>query len=125
MIEHLSLPVSDFERAKAFYLTTLRPLGYMLNMDYSPEAAGFMEGGHTSFWIVKKDNVADMHVAFQAKSKEEVDDFHVAALSAGGTDHGAPGYRTEYSPGYYAAFVLDADRHNIEAVWFDPKRAEP
>lgn len=45
-----------------------------------------------------------------------VDAFHTAALAAGGIDHGTPGYRDHYHPGYYAAFVLDPDGHNIEAV---------
>ena len=57
-----------------------------------------------------------MHVAFGAESVEQVDAFHAAALAAGGTDNGGPGLRPEYSEGYYGAFVLDPDGHNIEAV---------
>ena len=58
-----------------------------------------------------------MHIAFAADSKEQVDAFHAAALAAGGTDNGAPGPRPEYSEGYYGAFVLDPDGHNVEAVF--------
>jgi catechol 2,3-dioxygenase-like lactoylglutathione lyase family enzyme len=118
MIEHISLPVSNFARAKAFYLEALEPLGYRLNMDFEG-AAGFMEGGHTSFWIVEKPKIIDIHVAFLAKNKDAVHAFYDAAMKAGATDHGAPGPRREYSPDYYAAFVLDRDGHNIEAVYYD------
>jgi predicted lactoylglutathione lyase len=60
-----------------------------------------------------------MHLAFEAKSKEEVEAFHKAALAAGARDNGRPGYRKDYWPGYYAAFVYDPDGHNVEAVWYD------
>jgi catechol 2,3-dioxygenase-like lactoylglutathione lyase family enzyme len=120
MIAHITLAVSDYKKAKEFYKKVLAPLGYKLNMDH-PEwkASGFMEGGHTSFWISEKDKVVSSHVAFEAKNKEAVDAFHKEALAAGAKDNGAPGYRKEYWPGYYAAFVYDADGNNIEAVWYD------
>ncbi len=57
-----------------------------------------------------------VHVCFAAENREQVDAFYAAALAAGGRDNGAPGPRPEYSPGYYGAFVLDPDGHNIEAV---------
>ena len=60
-----------------------------------------------------------MHLAFQAADRVAVDRFHAAALAAGGRDHGKPGERAEYHPGYYGAFVLDPDGHNIEAVFHD------
>lgn len=118
MIAHVSLPVSDYQKAKEFYIKALAPMGYQQNMEYG-EAAGFMEGGQTSFWIVKKERVEPGHIAFEGKSKEEIDAFYDTALKAGAKDNGKPGYRKEYWPGYYAAFVYDADGHNIEAVWFD------
>lgn len=118
MIEHVSIPVRDYEKAKAFYLAALKPLGYKLNMEFPPDAAGFMEGGHTSFWIARKDKDNDSaHLAFLAKSEREVQDFYKAALGAGGKDNGAPGLR-DYSPGYYAAFVFDPDGNNVEAVFY-------
>jgi predicted lactoylglutathione lyase len=121
MIEHTSLPVSDYKKARKFYSAALAPVGYKLNMEYGT-AAGFMEGGHTSFWIVGKKKVIPTHIAFRAKNKKAVHEFHAAALKAGGKDNGAPGPRPDYSPDYYAAFVLDADGNNVEAVWFDPKK---
>jgi predicted lactoylglutathione lyase len=120
MIEHVSIPVSDYQKSKKFYIQTLAPLGYANNMEFG-EAAGFMEGGHTSFWIAKKDTVVPSHVAFLAKSKEEVQKFHAAGIEAGGKDNGAPGFRTDYGDDYYAAFVLDPDGSNIEACYFGEK----
>jgi catechol 2,3-dioxygenase-like lactoylglutathione lyase family enzyme len=122
MIAHTMLAVADSERAKAFYVKALAPLGYQKNMDFG-ESAGFNDGKNTDFWIASKDNVTPSHLAFEAKSREEVEAFHEAALAAGGKDNGGPGYRPEYWPGYYAAFVYDLDGHNVEAVWYDYDKA--
>lgn len=121
MIEHTGVKVSDYGKAKEFYAKALAPLGYKNNMEFPGEAAGFMEGGHTSFWIGVDEKPQGMHIAFAAKAKDEVDAFYEAAIAAGGEDNGKPGYR-DYSPGYYAAFVHDPDGNNIEAVWFDPSK---
>ena len=59
---------------------------------------------------------AHLHLAFVAENREQVDAFHRAALEAGGKDNGAPGPRPQYHASYYAAFVIDPDGHNIEAV---------
>lgn len=83
--------------------------------------AGFNDGENTDFWISKEERFSPTHLAFQADSRRKVEDFHKAALAAGARDNGGPGYR-DYSPGYYAAFVLDPDGNNIEAVWYDPAR---
>ena len=61
-----------------------------------------------------------IHVAFVARTREAVDAFHRAALAAGGKDNGAPGLRPHYHANYYAAFVLDPDGNNIEAVCHRP-----
>ncbi len=118
MIAHTGLMVKNYKKAKAFYQKALAPLGYKQNMEYG-EAAGFMEGGQTSFWIVAKKRLLPGHVAFEAKNKKAVDAFYRAAMKSGAKDNGKPGYRPDYWPGYYAAFVLDADGSNVEAVWFD------
>ena len=121
MIDHTSVAVSDYEKSKEFYSKALAPLGYMPGADYAEyKAAGFAQGGRTDFWIGGKDAMTATHVAFAAESKEQVDEFYKAAIAAGGTDNGAPGYRKDYSPGYYAAFVHDLDSNNVEAVWHDP-----
>ncbi len=122
MIAHTSLSISDYSKAKAFYSKVLATLGYRNNMEYG-EAAGFNDGKNTDFWISKKPSVVPTHLAFEANSRQEVEAFHKTAVAAGGKDNGGPGYR-DYSPGYYAAFVLDPDGNNIEAVWYDPGRAQ-
>ncbi|PIR84130.1 glyoxalase [Candidatus Kaiserbacteria bacterium CG10_big_fil_rev_8_21_14_0_10_51_14] len=69
--------------------------------------------------MTEKKRPSKSHVAFEAKNKKQVDAWYKAALKAGAKDNGGPGYRTEYWPGYYAAFVYDPDGHNIEVVWWD------
>ena len=119
-IEHTGIQVSNSEKAKFFYATALAPLGYKLTMDMG-SAAGFKEGGHTSFWIMEVKKPAPMHLAFRAKDRKAVQAFYKAAIKAGAQDNGKPGLRKNYSPDYYAAFVLDADGNNIEAVTFKSK----
>ena len=118
MIAHVTLPIRSYVKAKKFYKAVLKPLGYKLTMDYPKwKAAGFKQGGHTSFWIAEK-KFAPTHVAFIGKSKRAVNDFYNIAMKAGAKDHGKPGFRPDYGPTYYAAFVLDKDGNNIEACFF-------
>lgn len=119
MIAHTGIITRDYPNAKKFYEAALKPLGYKLGMDYAEyQAAGFKQGGNTDFWVMGKKKVAPMHIAFLAKSKRAVDDFYVAAIKAGAKDNGAPGFRLDYGPNYYAAFIHDADGNNIEACYF-------
>ena len=122
MIAHTTLAISKYRKSKAFYSAVLKPLGYKNNMEFG-QSAGFNDGKNTDFWIAKQKTVVPMHLAFQVRSRKQVEAFHEAALAAGATDNGAPGYR-DYSPGYYAAFVLDPDGNNIEAVWYDPRKTK-
>ncbi|HEX3913305.1 MAG TPA: VOC family protein [Steroidobacteraceae bacterium] len=119
MIAHTTLPVRDFAKSKAFYTDVLAQLGYRQNMGEG-ESAGFNDGKNTDFWISTEKEVIPTHLAFRARGRKQVEAFHRTALSAGAKDNGAPGYR-DFSPGYYAAFVIDPDGNNIEAVWYDPK----
>ena len=123
MIAHTTLLVSDYKKAKQFYTNVLKSLGYSNNMEFG-EAAGFNDGKNTDFWIARKKPVVQTHLAFEAKNKEEVEAFYKEALAGGAKDNGAPGYRTDYWPGYYAAFVYDGDGHNIEVVWYDYSKVE-
>jgi predicted lactoylglutathione lyase len=120
MIAHTTLPISDYPKSKRFYSVVLATLGYRNNMEYG-ESAGFNDGENTDFWISKQSPVVPTHLAFQASSRQQVEAFHKTALAAGGQDNGGPGYR-DYSPGYYAAFVLDPDGNNVEAVWYDDSK---
>ncbi len=126
MINHITLFVSNFEKSKIFFMRALKPLGYrLLNEDPKQLIAGFgIENteGKRDFWIAggTKQKIHSFScLAFTASGKHMVDDFYKAALKAGGKDNGAPGYRKKYHPGYYAAYVLDPDGHNIEAVFDD------
>ena len=122
MIDHLGFPVSSYERSKAFYAAALAPLGYALIMETrqtenDQSAAGFGAGGKPDFWIGGEGGLTrSLHVAITARDRAAVDAFYKAALAAGGADHGPPGLRPHYHANYYAAFVLDPDGHNIEAV---------
>ncbi len=121
MIDHVSFSVADFSRSKAFYAAALAPLGYKLLSEFTEwSVAGFGAGGKSDMWIKQGDAAQPSHLAFNAATKDEVDKFYAAGLNAGGKDNGAPGYRKDYSPGYYAAFLTDPDGHNIEAVFHDP-----
>jgi len=127
MIDHTGLVVSDFAKSKAFYSKALSPIGYSLLMEFprsvtgSADVAGFGEPPKPDFWIYNgSPNNPPLHIAFQVDSRAKVDAFHKAAIAAGGRDNGAPGLRPHYHPGYYGAFVLDLDGHNIEAVCHTP-----
>jgi catechol 2,3-dioxygenase-like lactoylglutathione lyase family enzyme len=116
MIDHSGVSVSDVAKSKAFYRAALAPLGYTLLMEFE-QFAGFGVAPKPDFWIGQgKPNVPPIHIAFRAESRAQVDAFYKAAMAAGGSDNGAPGPRPHYHPGYYGAFVLDPDGHNIEAV---------
>jgi catechol 2,3-dioxygenase-like lactoylglutathione lyase family enzyme len=122
MIAHISLSIRDFAKSKAFYSVVLAPLGYHVNMEYG-EAAGFNDGKNTDFWISEAQNVVPTHVAFEAADRHQVEAFYKAGLASGAKDNGAPGYR-DYWPGYFAAFLLDPDGNNIEAVWYDYSKSK-
>jgi catechol 2,3-dioxygenase-like lactoylglutathione lyase family enzyme len=124
VIDHVGFPVSDYERSKGFYAQALAPLGYALVMEIDgthtesrAPAAGFGPPGKPDFWIGGEGSLKrPLHIAIAAADRASVDAFHVAALRAGGRDNGSPGLRPQYHDAYYAAFVLDPDGHNIEAV---------
>ncbi len=125
-VDHVSLSVADLARAKAFYASTLAPLGLGVVAELGPEitgtvaCVGFGIGRKGTLWLAAHGaQTPASHLCFRARSRDEVRRFHAAALEAGGTDHGAPGVRELYHPAYYAAFVLDPEGHNIEAVCFE------
>ena len=122
MLDHITIGVSDFDRSTAFYDQALAPLGIRRLFDVPPDRSGGVAvtgygDDQPRFWLAgEKTTSGLLHVAFLAKVRAEVDAFYAAAMGAGGTDNGAPGLRPQYHAHYYAAFVLDPDGHNIEAV---------
>lgn len=127
MIDHTGIGVADVAVSAAFYDAALGALGLRRAMQI-PEHDGADGIGygvdHPVFWIDRfHPHSVKQHTAFSAKSRREVDAFYAAALKAGGRDNGAPGLRAAargYPPGYYAAFVLDPDGNNMEAVFREP-----
>ena len=119
VIDHIGVGVRDFELSLEFYTRALAPLGFerVAFVDADNRAAGFGVHGRDDFWIHEGRPAGRMHVAFDAESREAVDAFHAAAVEAGGRDNGAPGLRPEYSDSYYAAYILDPNGNNIEAVF--------
>jgi catechol 2,3-dioxygenase-like lactoylglutathione lyase family enzyme len=127
MIDHIGLAVKDMDRAKAFYVGALKPLGVGVIMEVTAEQtgadahAGFGKDDKAFFWIGTGNKPrGGTHVAFTAQTRADVDSFYRAALAAGGQDNGAPGPRPHYHEHYYGAFVLDPDGNNIEAVCHRP-----
>jgi catechol 2,3-dioxygenase-like lactoylglutathione lyase family enzyme len=115
LVDHIHLRVADLEASRRFYEAVITTLGHP---DAVAEGAGYLSADE--LWIDQAGGpTSQVHVAFQARDREEVDRFFAAALAAGGRDNGAPGERS-YHPGYYAAYVLDPDGNNIEAVFHGP-----
>jgi catechol 2,3-dioxygenase-like lactoylglutathione lyase family enzyme len=118
MLDHITLIVSDYARAKKFYEAALKPLGYKVIMEFGPSAG--LGDDRPDFWIAQGKPGSISHVAITAKDRKTVDAFYAAAIAAGGKDNGKPGLRAQYHPNYYGAFVFDPDGHNIEAVCHTP-----
>jgi catechol 2,3-dioxygenase-like lactoylglutathione lyase family enzyme len=123
MIDHTGIGVADVARSAAFYDAALGALGLRRVIEL-PEGDGSDGVGYgvdfPIFWIDRfHPHSVKQHTAFAARSRAEVDAFHAAAVKAGGTDNGPPGLRDTqgYPRGYYAAFVLDPDGNNMEAVF--------
>jgi catechol 2,3-dioxygenase-like lactoylglutathione lyase family enzyme len=122
MIDHISIAVRDLEAGGRFYEAVLAMLGYS-KLITRPTTIGFGKT-YPDFWINARPRMntpepdGGAHVCLRAASAEAVDAFHAAALKMGGRSDGLPGPRPEYTPGYYAAFVLDPDGNRIEAVTF-------
>ncbi len=121
MFDHVKFGVRDFARSKAFYVKALEPIGVTVVTDWPPDGAEMSQpDGESSLCLYQTDEQpAHLHIAFTASSRNAVDAFYAAALAAGGKDNGPPGIRPQYSGQYYAAFVLDPDGHNIEAVYHE------
>jgi catechol 2,3-dioxygenase-like lactoylglutathione lyase family enzyme len=118
MYDHIGLKVTDIEASVRFYRAALAPLGHEL-CSRDDSGAGLGPTGAPALWLypAKEKPRSPAHVAFRAPDRAAVDRFHAAGLTAGGRDQGPPGLRGDYGPTYYAAFLLDPDGHNVEAVF--------
>ncbi|MSO67505.1 MAG: VOC family protein [Pseudolabrys sp.] len=126
MIDHVSVSVRDLGAAERFYTVLLGTLG-MAKLREWPDAAIGYGKKYPEFWINRRSGMArvpddsGVHIALRAREKAAVDAFHAAALAAGGTSDGVPGFRAQYHESYYAAFIRDPDGNHIEAVTFTKK----
>jgi catechol 2,3-dioxygenase-like lactoylglutathione lyase family enzyme len=115
-IDHVTLTVRDLEASRGFYVRALEPFGIQIReLDAAEELALGPEGSE-DLVLRAGDPAAAVHLAFLAHDTGTVDAFHAAALEAGGHDNGRPGRRPRYHDRYYAAYVLDPDGNNVEAV---------
>ena len=117
MYDHIGLKVGDLDASVRFYSAALAPLGYQL-CSRDASGAGFGPRGESALWLYphKGPQGAGAHVAFRAPDHAAIQKFHSEGVKAGGRDNGPAGPRTEYSPTYYAAFLIDPDGNNVEAV---------
>jgi catechol 2,3-dioxygenase-like lactoylglutathione lyase family enzyme len=113
VVDHLDVHASSYAESVRFYETVLAPLG-IPKLHERESAACF-----THLNVVDgRPPTTNLHLCFHARSKSEVDAFHAAGIEAGFTSNGNPGYR-DYGPGYYAAYLLDPDGNNVEALYRD------
>jgi catechol 2,3-dioxygenase-like lactoylglutathione lyase family enzyme len=116
MYDHIGLKVKNVDTSVRFYQAALAPLGHVL-ASHDDAGAGFGPPGAPALWLYRaKDAGPAAHVAFRAPDRAAVDRFHASGLAAGGRDNGPAGLRADYGPTYYAAFLLDPDGNNVEAV---------
>jgi catechol 2,3-dioxygenase-like lactoylglutathione lyase family enzyme len=122
VIDHVSIPVAELDRAARFYEAVLATLGYA-KLETRPATVAFGKR-YSEFWLNHRPGLqaqpdgSGAHVALRASNPEMVDAFHAAALANGGASDGAPGLRPQHGDGYYAAYIRDPDGNRIEAVTF-------
>ena len=117
MYDHIGLQVRDVDASVRFYEAALATLGLVL-CSRDDSCASFGRAGEPALWLYRATGsaIGAAHVALQAGDRSAVDRFHAAGVAAGGRDHGRPGARADYGANYYAAFLLDPDGNNVEAV---------
>lgn len=119
MYDHIGLKVKDMAASARFYTAALAPLGHVPGSS-GDGYAGFGPKDAPALWLHAHEGATGpgAHVCFSATSRAAVDAFHAAGLKASGKDNGGPGPRPDYGPKYYAAFLIDLDGNNVEAVCF-------
>jgi catechol 2,3-dioxygenase-like lactoylglutathione lyase family enzyme len=114
IFDHVEVNAGDYQASVRFYETVLAALGIPRTAE-TEELTSF-----TNLSVVNRTPAThDLHICFRAASRDEVDRFHAAGVEAGFRSNGEPGYREKYGPGYYAAFLLDPDDNNVEALYRD------
>ena len=116
MYDHIGIKVGNLDASVRFYTAALAPLGYVL-CSRDENGAGFGPKGEPALWLYRDNgNAGGAHIAFRASEHGAIRKFHAEGMKAGGRDNGGAGLRTDYSPTYFAAFLIDPDGNNVEAV---------
>ena len=116
MFDHIGLQVKDLDASVRFYSAALSPFSLVL-CSRDGSGAGFGPAGEPALWLYAQAKASKgTHLAFRAQDRAAVERFYAAGLGAGGRDNGKPGLRADYGPKYYAAFLIDPDGNNVEAV---------
>ena len=119
MIDHVTIPVGSYDSAKRFFEQALRPLGFVVRLDWPDGRRLYLGLEHepSSLWLAESRAAGTLELTLAAADPDAVDAFHAAAVDAGGRTEWFPGVRPEYSREYYAARVVDPDGNTIEAVY--------
>ena len=118
-IDHVTVPVRDYQRSKRFFEQALRPLGFVVLLDWPDKRRTYLglERQPSSLWLVESYAAGTLELTLVAADPDAVEAFHAAAVAAGARSDWAPEVRLEYSREYYAARVLDPDGNAVEAVY--------
>jgi catechol 2,3-dioxygenase-like lactoylglutathione lyase family enzyme len=115
MFDHIGLKVKDIAASVRFFAAALEPLGFVPG-PIDETSASFGPPGAPAFWLSQGKSLSGVHIAFSSGGRAAVEAFHAKGLAAGGQDNGPPGLRPDYGPTYFAAFLIDPDGNNVEAV---------
>ena len=117
-IDHVIVPVQDYEASRRFYQEALRPLGFVLMLDWREGRRAWFgtAGSPSSLWLSESDAAGSLELCLSAEHPQAVDAFHIDAVGAGGRSSWEPGVRPEFSRDYYAARIVDLDGNSIEVV---------
>jgi predicted lactoylglutathione lyase len=125
IFNHVQIKVKDLQNSRTFYDSVMKALGHHVVLEIKDVVIGYGTSVHDMFEIRQTSETAllskSVHIAFNAADKNMVDTFYATALENGAHCNGKPGLRPQYEAGYYAAFIIDPDGHNIEAVYSSKK----
>lgn len=128
LFNHVQIKVGNLKASRKFYDEIMAVLGCQVVLEIDDAVVGYGTSVHNMFEIRQSGEKAPLsqsvHLAFNAPSKESVDAFYRKALAHGATCNGEPGFRPQYEEGYYAAFVVDLDGHNVEAIYSEKQRLQ-